>query len=77
VGGTQTGGGGATMTGAGRLMITGGGREIGKPIPILTLNPAWEPETAPSRTVESINSFFIHQVRRGSHSSILTTYDFL
>jgi hypothetical protein len=35
---------GATTTGAGRLMITGGGREIGKPIPILTLNPAWEAE---------------------------------
>ena len=84
--GSQTGGAGATTTGGkagattmngGRLITTGGGSGIGKPMPMLTLTPAWEAGIAPRRTAESNSNFFIHYNGRNRRADVSAKDDFL
>jgi hypothetical protein len=56
-------------------MITGAGS--GKPIPMLTLTPARDAETAPSRTAESDNNFSIRFFRRTRCLSVSARRGFL
>jgi hypothetical protein len=49
-------------------MITGAGS--GKPIPMLTLTPARDAETAPIKTAEKSSNFFIRFFRRTRSLSV-------